>query len=472
MHSSVSYRKIWPIFALGVLGCAAFDADAATGARVLLQVWNPLTPDKSDVRTLLDNPSLVSDSLQDAWQQVRPQICHQLYLKMGLGGAAGGQTLSNIDCVLDEKIKLDIVPAGQNALRATFAVGGYVAATSTTPTFIGKEGDPRISVALTAKLDLTLAIQLDRDNTLHAVKAKFTLSNATLDTHNFAADLLKALSDVAHFFGGPDYKRMAEDAIDGISFDLTNTFNSALAGVNAQLRGPSDAIRVGVSGRDNYVSVAFAPREITPPANGRMTGLVRWDPAKFTPRNGCQSFFIGAQVQTGPAPLFANDTNPPMREVGTFQSSPAGENTCKFTLSGLADGWPNIVGGKVLDPPVTRTSGNANHIETYFLLADGWDGRTIVPQPTADGRNFRAFESDLKLANLKQLERAYQRNTDPINSRVDPAGVSVQANPAAARFNPSNRAGMTNKIDAQKSLSPSATVPSEIKGNAATEQQH
>ena len=49
------------------------------------------------------------------------------------------------------------VPAGQNALRATFAISGYVEATSTTPTVFGSYADPRFSVALTAKLALTLA---------------------------------------------------------------------------------------------------------------------------------------------------------------------------------------------------------------------------------------------------------------------------------------------------------------------------
>ena len=147
-----------PVASLALLTCA-IDAHAATGARVLLQVWSPLTPDQQNVVALVDQPSMVSDSLQDAWMRARPRICEQLKLKMGAGGAAAGQTLYDITCLLDEHAALEVAPAGQNALHASFAFGGAVEATSTTPTALDSYADPRFSLSLTAKLDLTLAVQ-------------------------------------------------------------------------------------------------------------------------------------------------------------------------------------------------------------------------------------------------------------------------------------------------------------------------
>ena len=130
-------RRRWvaPVASFALLACT-IDAHAATGARVLLQVWSPLTPDQQSAVTLVDQPSLVSDSLQDAWMRARPRICEQLKLKMGAGGAAAGQTLYDITCLLDEQAALEVAPAGQNALHATFAFGGAVEATSTTPDVI------------------------------------------------------------------------------------------------------------------------------------------------------------------------------------------------------------------------------------------------------------------------------------------------------------------------------------------------
>ncbi len=451
MQSNTFHRWLTSVICMCLLiGVSA--AQAATGARVLLQAWNPLTPDQPNVITLLDHPSLVSDSIQDAWTQVRPKICTQLGLKMGLGGAARGETLYDIACLLDEQLLFDVSPAGSNALRATLVVSGYVEATSTTPDVafgvgLGDYADPRFSVALTARLELILAVQPNRDRTLRVSKAQFTLNNATLDSHNFSGDMLKFVAgDLVPFFGGPDYKRMAEDAVNEISANLANDFNATLDPVNELLKGPSDAVRVGVSGRDGYISVAFAPREVAPPSNGRMSGVVRWDPTSFTPRNGCRSFEIGASVQTGPAPMFAPGASAPVRQVGVFQISPIDATSCGYTLSGLAEGWPNALASRVLDPPLDRSSGNANYRETYTLSSDTAQGGKVVPLPSVDGRNYtvRAFTLKMPSAEARtgeylkedyrnpEISRA-ELDTNRSKTRINPAEINTrQINPAAA----------------------------------------
>ena len=437
----------------------AIAAQAGTGARGFAQAWNPLTPDQPNVVPLFDEPSLVSDSLQEAWQRVRPRLCAQLQARMGVAGAARGETLRDITCLLDEQVALDVAPAGQNALRASLAVSGYVEATSTTPDIIwgigvDRAADPRFSVALTARVDLVLAVQPSREQTLRVSQARFTLNNATLDSHNFSGDIAEwAVGDMLPFFGGPDYKAMAENAINAVSMDFASDFNAALAPVNQKLAGPSELVRVGVSGSGNYISVAFAPREFTPPANGSVSGMVRWDPARFVPRDGCRSFDIRDTVQTGPVPMYTANAEAPKREIGTLHISEAGPGACSFTLSGIAEGWPNVLSAKLVGANNAASAGNALYRIHYGLSGDGWDGRNVVPAPVASARDYvvsgridatdtpsagHAAMSRMKRADavINPAERYTQRSdpgkaqvaVSPMN-RISQSGDTVSLNP-------------------------------------------
>ncbi len=470
MQPNSSRRWLTPITGLGLLACA-ITANAATGARAVLQAWDPLNPTAVHDTTLFDHPTLVSDSLQSAWMRARPKICEQLRLKMGLGGAAHGETLYDITCLLDEQVVLEVTPAGQNALKARFAVSGYVEAKSTTPDIylgigFGEYADPRFSVALTAKLDMTIAVQPNRNETLRIAKAGFTLNNATLDSQGFSGDMLKFVAgELVPFFGGPDYKRMAEDTINAVSVEFARDFNAALAPVNEQLKGPpTDVVRVGLSARNNYISVAFAPREIAPPTNGRVTGLVRWDPARFTPRNGCQSFSVRSRVQIGPAPLFAQDPNPPTRDIGAFQAEQVGVSSCAFTLTGIAEGWPNLLISQVLDPPIVKNPGRSNDRETYTLTKDGWEGPFVNPQPVIDGRNYLVAAYRLKMseqAQIEKLDRAYLEGEYRTNPKFDPGRAKAQRveNPDYDIGNPSRVSErITPRVDAVR-LNPQPLPP-------------
>lgn len=412
----------------------ASDVQSATGVRVLLQAWNPLTPDKANVITLVDEPTLVSDSLQDAWRKSRLRICEQIKGRMGVGGAANGQTLYDIDCQLDEQVVMNVSGGGQNTLHATFAVGGYLAATSTTPGPLGDYADPRLSINLTVNLDLTLAIQANPDQTLHVSRALFTLGSAKLDSHNFTGDLLKFIADdLIPFFGGPNFKNIAEEAVNKISIDLAGTFDSALAPVNAKLKGPSDVIRVGVAGSPGYISVAFAPREIPPPTGGSISGLLRWDRAQFTPRTGCSSFEIRATVQTGPVPLFTANAAAPTRDVGRLDISSVDDSTCRFTLSGLAPGWPHVVTTRIVGGNVGPKTGSSIYSVSYSLVGDGWNGRTVTPQPIANDRNYLVARSidatAVKAGDYNSLKKVVESKSNQRINPVQTKGGAVSLNP-------------------------------------------
>jgi len=445
------------LFGLANVSADAFNqpefttVDGPTGLRLYLQAWNPLTPDQPNVLTLLDEPSMVSDSLQNAWTQLRDETCKQIKGKMGLGGAANGQTLSDIKCLLDDHMAFSIASSGQQMLRATFAVGGYIEATSTTPTKFGSYLDPRLSVSLDGKLELTIAIQPNRDQTLRVETARFTVNDARLDSHNAVGDLAKwVVDDLIPFFGGPNYKNMAESAVNDVSVDLAGIINSALESVNAKAKGPSDAVRIGVSGSSGYISVAFAPRDITPPTNGSISGLLRWNASEFTPRNGCQSFDVRATVQTGPVPMFVPDASAPTSQVGSFQISAVDDHTCSFTLSGIAAGWPNVITARILDGGATSSAGSSLTTLNYVLVGSGWNGRTVVPQPSADGRNYivqRNFgATSIKDTDYRSKAAVVRTRTDP---RVNP-GDNQKRHADEVSLNPQPLPPRSDSAQAQK----------------------
>jgi len=398
----------------------AASAQAAIGARVLLQEWSPYDPGKQPVRTVADDPRVVSDALQKAWSEARPRICATLVSAMGKGGAAAGQTLHDITCRLDERVVLGVASAGPNALSATLAVSGYVEASSTTPTIIDRDADPRFSVALTARVLLAISVQPNPDQTLRIDKAQFRLSDATLDSHNLSGDLLKFVAeDLSPYFHGPNYRRLAEAAIDATAIDLAARFNSALTPVNAALRGPSGAVRIAVWGKPDAIVIAFGPREVAPQVGATMFGAMRWDTTKMPPGT-CESFRIDASVQTGPAPLrdpsgYYEPGDAPRRSLGSFQaqqSTAGGE--CRYRLSGIAVGWPNsLKTTSTID--AGKSTGNSLHATHYALVPDGWDGRTVVAQPSSE-RNYvirGAIEASALLDPAATLKHGAVNPADP-----------------------------------------------------------
>ena len=446
-------------------------AQADIGLNVVAQRWDPRVPDQTNNVTLVNNPSGVSDGLQLAWADASPRICAALQEKMGLGGAANGQTLRNITCALDSDISVTLIQVNATTLRATALINGYVEATSTTPDIalgigVGEEGDPRFSVAISAKLDMNIAVQANREQTLRVTQATFTLSNATLDSQNFSGDMLKFLaSDLIPFFGGPNYKQLAENAINAVSGDVTNQINGGMSAVNRQLAGPPELVRSELVVQKNELRVAYAPPRSVPRTEGRMTGVLRWDPANFTPKKGCNSFIVAASVQVGPAPVFLAG-GAPMQALGAFQASPNDASSCTFVLSGIASDWPNRLASQVLDSPVVNA--NTNYRTLFSLAPDGWPGTSITP-PVADARNYLVKTYTLKTPPLVDARDTARRdyrnpeiNRDPrINTEVQIDRPAPLVKPAAdaARLNPQPLPPVENPSAARDSASARKIAP-------------
>ncbi|MEO8366345.1 MAG: hypothetical protein ABI538_09090 [Pseudoxanthomonas sp.] len=399
-------------------------AAADFGARAVLQGWDPRTPDQSPSTVLADRPDGIGDALRQMWPDVQAKICATLVAKLGVGGLAGGETLHDIQCRLDDAPPFDVIGAGRDGLRVTAPVGAYLEASSTTPDLVlgvglGRDADPRFSIAVTAHLDIALALQ-SAGPLLRATRATAKFDAARIDSHNLTGDVLAfVVGTWAPFFGSPDFKALAEQAIDGVSADIIGRVDGALAPLNAAIVPPPGNVRLGARVRNRYLEIAFGPPPRLPPTQGTVSGTLRWDPATFTPRKGCASFALRASVQTGPVPMFAPDPTPPSRTVGVLQLADTGPGSCAYVLQGVADGWPNAIASQVLDPPVVRagTSGDTHVI--YALAADGWSGANATPVPAITGRDYRVRTSMLHTPGerIDAVRDVRSRIADPL---VDP----------------------------------------------------
>lgn len=451
-----------PSFALSRLAAATLlaacapTAFAAVGARVLVQEWSPAQPDKHAVRILADDPEIVSRSIAQAWANARTLICAQIKARLGAPRLVRGQTLYDIDCKLDPNAAITVESAGANALRLTFAIrGSSIAATSTVPDPLGREFDPRFSLTLDATLRIALAVQADPNQTLRATQAQFKLGNAKIDSHNASGDVLKFVADdLIPFLGGPNFKTLAENAVNSVSFNLATQFNGALAPVNAKLRGPAGHVRVGVWGRPNRITVAFGPREIAPPANGSISGVVRWDPAKFRAAPNCASFALQASVQTGPGPLLDPDDYSrtgaaPMRNVGTVSMTPAGERECRFAISGVPAGWPNHIQARLHGAKPLASAGSAIYSTRLVLQPDGWSGPVIA---SAAGRDYVVAQEIRATAVEHQARR--RNPLDPVTR----AGASDRLNPNVRMLEQRSAPAANARAAETTQVQPGATV--------------
>jgi len=417
-----------------VLGAALVlamqPALAAVGASVLVQTWDPMTPKKQGLAPFFEDKTIVTDQIQKAWTQARPRICAALSARMGQGGFAAGQTLRDIKCLLDDRVDFSVANSGSGALAVSLAVGGAVEATSTQPTVLGSWADPRFSLALRGHLNLAMSVQPDPAQTLRVDSAKFSISDAALDSHNTAADIVKFVADtLLPFFGGPQFRKLGEDAINAQDIETRGYFNTALAPVNAKLRGPSEYVRVAVWGRPDAIIVAFGPKPLTPPGGGVMSGALRWDASRVIAPGSCDSFSMTASVQTGPAPLrdpngYFEAADAPMRQVGTFRHMrAAAANECGYSLSGLAAGWPNEVVARS-SIGATQVSGNSLVRVGFSIVGDGWDGHTVVPQPNAL-RNYLVRGSATGEATIDAAAAAKARARSPGDPVVNPATLAA-----------------------------------------------
>lgn len=423
-----------------VLALAPSLASADTGARVFLQQWDPAHPQRQDFHEVYRSPTIVSEELQAAWAEARPRICDNITADLAAPGRAAGETLSDVTCLLGEQAdsRVDAGGALGSRFATHLAIDGYIEATTTTPLPLGAAFDPRFSIAVNGDLVLGLSFQDDPVHPLRLDSVHFDLDGVEIDSHDFSGDVAKwAAGRMLPYFEQGAGKEMIEGVINASLEKHRDLFVAALQEMNSLLRAPPGYVRAGVRITPDSVDLAFMPAPVPVPNGGMMNGTIRWDPASYSPADGCDSFDIQALVQTGPAPMFSGEP-PPTRRIGALNIHPDGSSACRFQLIGLAQGWPNQLTARV--EGAGRSGSNSMGIGwTYEMRADGWPGHEIVPAPVANDRDYAVIRSATGGVLAEDALRRLQRR-QPAAIRINPATNSLRkvreagvARPAAAQ---------------------------------------
>ncbi len=492
--------RSWAPFALAAIALLTGSANAAVGAKVGLQVWDPARPQDEHVKVVYDNNSAVSDAVIKAWRQARAPLCGFIKTYLGQSNAFGaGITLYDINCELKESQEFSAREAGRNTMEFTYAVrGNSIAATSTTPDIpvvgfgAGKYADPRAGVTFDFVVKLAVAVQPGGDDTLRITEIHAHLENAHADALNFPARVVKGFNDAWAALSGTDFKARVEARLNAVSTNgglgasLVGLANAEMAPVNAALKPASDLVKVGAWFDRGQVVLAFGPRSVPAPrAIGAVTGRVRW-PTAWTANRGCASFRIVSRVQTGPSAVVSarfDLGSAPMQEFGQVITTGVpvqigDQYECAYRLEGLPVMYANmLVGGAAdLTIPGVKSADASGSVFAPITLAglrkQGWSDPYIVP-PMATANRDWVVESThinphLPLMETKTLARA--NSVDPVANKsvlgVSPtvlqpaAPIHAPAAPSAPVQESTMIKGMTVQPPSLKSMAvPIRSIP-------------
>ncbi len=362
-----------------ILLCALIIAGTGASARaqgnvpfpgdttLMTRDFDPAHPGQSLFKPVFNDPTLLRQVVNSAWQAGRSSIADNIKNDMGVGNSLGpGLTPYNIAVEMGQPGELSATPghyAAGSTLDMIYVVkGNWVEFTTTQPTALGKWADPRFSC--TYDLTLTISMSLgDTPGPLHMKSVKAQVSNAKIDSHGLIADLVFIANGVAKFFG-TNFIAKAENALQGKKFDFTDKMNQNLVPFNALLANfvgqgysladallnTAQALPAGLGIRSlpgaqngpQLVIFMDSNNKVPLTGDGQITGAIRWKKAWGQPLAGrdrsgpiiapgyvglgrvknihpyAKAFRIRAIAQSG----FAREGTfmPPMSEAGTLQS--------------------------------------------------------------------------------------------------------------------------------------------------------
>lgn len=329
---------------------AAADVPQASSGTVQMQTnsWDPSNPNDPVATQTQTYDGIVRLALDGAWTTASSTICSQIVQYITTPDKVWkGQDLYDPVCSMGAASgDLKISQSG-NAFTLQYRIpGNYLEFTSTQP-FVGKWGDPRVSVAYDLLLTMVLPIP-SATQALHVEQATVQLQNAKFDSHNAVADVLTAVNSIESFFGGPDFIAMAQQGIDGQQIDFTGKINEKLAALNGDLQNFAQqgfsqlhAMPIPGGGAPMLLSVS-KPYAVPTSGDGTISGVIKWNSTYGKPPAyaGDCPFSVSGQVQTGPP-----QDGSPMASVGAFTieahaEQSAGEYQCRYSLSNLPTGIP------------------------------------------------------------------------------------------------------------------------------------
>ncbi len=218
---------------LGLNALAAIGAaQSVNGLEIFRQIGN------DGPRHDFGDDGLFQGAVRGAWQHALPLLDKAVEGAL----AANNRNLPHKVTVYYQHSHLNANPV----VDATLVDGGHTVHIHVTlpnnsvlfhltqPSFIGKSGDPKLSVNYDAVLDALIPIPT-LVQPLSVQRVTFEIRNAKIEGHNVVGSVGVAASDIVHFFGGPDFKGQIEHKIDQ-ERDFTGPMNDALGPVNRKLQ--------------------------------------------------------------------------------------------------------------------------------------------------------------------------------------------------------------------------------------------
>jgi hypothetical protein len=416
-----------------LLAGAAASGQAAVGAKVIVQSWEPWNDNHQTAVVPLNDPEFISRAALDGWKGVQAPICDAIKREIGRPDlVAPGLTLYDISCqfnpadvrlhaVSQSRAKL-VVLLPQSRLFATATIpelgqlGADAPLVGSLPVVPGP--DPRASVTLDVQLELDIEIGDAPRPFLTVHRARLAVTRADARGDNVSGKLAEwVIGKVIPFFGGPNFERMVERTLESLGSDFTARIQQALNPVNARLAPYAQYVRVATWISGSRIAVAFQPRSL--PAiqfGGEMRGVLR-DGRVAGGQPGqavdCAGLRVSAEYQAAPRPIVNPDTlalgEPKMMPVGSLATQRLPDGSCSYALRGLA--WAVTNYTKASHSAERRGSGSLIRMSTV-LRPEGWTGARVNPRPIETNRNY-VLATDLR-GEVGVVER------DPRRTKIDP----------------------------------------------------
>lgn len=184
--------------------------------------------------------------IDNGWAAARPRVAQLVKNELGKARRFRGQTAYQINVALAARGELQAMADGPRlAIKYTLR-GNSVTAKMTTPTIFGSYADPKFSV----DFDVEMIFHIGRlaNGKIGVTSATASLHNAKLRGRNVTGTVGLAIADAVKFFGGPNLRALAQNAINAQS--VSRNLNVALAPVAfpgslfSSMSGPAVTVRL------------------------------------------------------------------------------------------------------------------------------------------------------------------------------------------------------------------------------------
>jgi hypothetical protein len=487
------YKRLGIYAAAAILGLAAGQAGAATptGLRVYAELWNPTQIDGESLVTLENQPTLISDTLNQAWiafsgwyvknapaQLFGPDRLHSLDSKIPSGislYSRSGNLKLPPEVTLPQKVDLTLTPQGANGFTVDFHVPtSTISLCSTTPSAdvagvkigAGQYADPCATLSVDLDLNMTIVVSNVQGHLLQVISPRVTPSNFQVGNGNWTVQIAEVVNSVNSFFGGTDFQQLltnlvdqsqslngvVQGPVDSLNHTIATYEQTALARINRELSplaSLSSLIHLALweqnSARGQMLTVLFAPPASgitlgSAVQSGQISGMITFDaaaqglPASCAAYNASQQFTARAQIGPRAVTSIGGDGKPvygaaPTQPINiAFSGGAMQGHQCSYTLSHLALGVPNTID---LDASTRGSGGASQLVHALNLQPDHWTNPVIV----GPGGLVLATGTPANRAGGSNIAGASDVRPMPAQSSTSPFASLVQAAPQPKSLN-------------------------------------